>query len=152
MLPVGAVAPEFSLESQSGVALRLSEFKGKKNVVLYFYPKDFTTGCTIEANAFRESFKSFDGVEAVILGVSADTVESHRRFSDHCQLPYTILSDTKKDVRKLYDVSGAFGLSGRVTYVIDKEGVIRGAFSSQLHPKRHVAEALATLARIDEKS
>jgi thioredoxin-dependent peroxiredoxin len=146
---VGDAAPDFALSSQTGETVRLSEFAGKRNVVLYFYPKDFTTGCTAEAGAFRDGYESFKNLDAEVLGISADSVESHRRFSSDCKLPFKMLSDAGKEVRELYGVPTTLGLiPGRVTFVIDKEGIVREVFSSQLQPTRHAKEAMEALRRI----
>jgi thioredoxin-dependent peroxiredoxin len=142
---VGQKAPDFALPSQSNEIIHLSDFAGKKNVVLYFYPKDFTPGCTAEARAFRESYQVFSDAETEVIGVSSDSVETHQRFSQRCELPFQILSDVGKKVRELYGVKSTLGFSGRVTFVIDKEGVVRHVFSSQLQPTRHVKEALEAL-------
>ncbi len=149
-LRAGDRAPEFSLQSQSGDVVKLSDYIGKKNVVLYFYPKDFTSGCTAEARAFRESYQEFNDSQTEVIGVSSDSVETHKRFSEHCSLPFNLLSDASKHVRELYGVSSTFGLSGRVTFVIDKEGVIRHVFSSQLRPTKHIREALGALKAVQE--
>lgn len=147
-LGAGKKAPGFELPSQSGEVVRLSDYLGKKNVVLYFYPKDFTAGCTAEANAFRESYQVFQDTETEVIGVSADSVETHHRFQEQCSLPFNLLSDVGKKVRELYGVPSTFGLSGRVTFVIDKEGIIRHVFSSQLRPTKHIKEALDALKAV----
>ncbi len=147
---VGDTAPEFELDSNSGKKVSLSEFRGKKNVVLYFYPKDETMGCTREACGFRDRYEAFTELGAEVVGISSDTTESHRRFAEHHALPFTLLSDPKKKVRKLYGVPSNMGfLPGRVTYVIDKRGIIRHIFNSQLHPEEHVNEALRILKSIE---
>src|SRR5215510_5293493 len=143
---VGDQAPDFALESESGKSVTLSQFRGTKNVVLYFYPKDETMGCTREACGFRDRYEAFAELGAEVLGVSSDSTESHRQFSSHHKLPFTLLSDPKKMVRKLYGVPSSMGfVPGRVTYVIDKGGVIRHIFNSQMHPEEHVSEALRIL-------
>jgi peroxiredoxin Q/BCP len=145
---VGDRAPDFALHSQNDKEIHLSEYIGKKNVVLYFYPKDFTAGCTAEAKGFRESYQAFNDSETEVIGVSSDSVETHQRFSQKCGLPFNILSDAGKQVRELYGVSSIFGLPGRVTFVIDKEGVVRHVFSSQLQPTKHIKEALEALRTV----
>jgi peroxiredoxin Q/BCP len=143
---VGNKAPDFSLPSQSGGVVSLSDFIGKKNVVLYFYPKDYTTGCTKEARTFRSMYDELKKLDAEVLGVSSDSVASHQGFAESCGLPYPILSDREKRVRGLYGVSSTLGIiPGRVTFVIDKRGTVRGVFSSQLQPERHVREAIEVL-------
>ena len=147
MIGVGERAPDFTLPAQDGEKVHLGDFIGTKNVVLYFYPKDFTLGCTAEAKAFRESYQVFQDTNTEVIGVSGDAVETHRRFSEHCNLPFAIVSDAAKAVRDSYGVSSGL-LGGRVTFVIDKQGVIRYVFSSQLQPTRHVREALEALRRL----
>jgi thioredoxin-dependent peroxiredoxin len=145
----GSKAPNFTLPSQSGVMVNLKDFIGKKPVVLFFYPKDDTPGCTKEACAFRDDYEEFDKLDAQVIGISSDSVESHRRFAKKHDLPFTLLSDEGRKVRRLYGVPNAFGLfPGRVTYVIDEEGVVRHIFSSQLGVEQHVEEALKALHSI----
>lgn len=142
---VGDVAPDFVLSSQNNEMVRLNDFFGRKNVVLYFYPKDFTQGCTAEAKSFRDSYQDFQDSNTEVIGVSSDSVETHQRFSQQCGLPFSILSDSTKKVRELYGANSILGSPGRVTYVIDMEGTIRFVFSSVLQPTRHVREALEAL-------
>jgi peroxiredoxin Q/BCP len=152
-LRVGDPAPDFTLYSQAGEQVELGRMIGKKEIVLYFYPKDNTPGCTTEARAFRDSYEAFREAGADVLGVSSDTVDSHRQFATMCNLPFTILSDPGGKVRKLYGVPSTMGLiPGRVTYIIDRKGVIRHIFSSQMNPAKHVDEALRVLATIREHS
>ncbi len=147
---VGDIAPDFTLPSQSGEPVSLKDFQGKKSVVLYFYPKDDTPGCTAESCAFRDSYETFTEAGAVVIGVSADSPQSHQQFATKYRLPFTLLSDTGNQLRKLYGVPGAaFGLlPGRVTYVIDKEGVVRHVFNSMMNFKAHVDESLKTIKEI----
>jgi peroxiredoxin Q/BCP len=141
---VGDVAPDFSLPDQTGTAVRLHDLVGRKSVVLYFYPKDQTPGCTAEARAFRDSYDAFTAAGAEVIGVSGDSVASHRRFAAHQGLPFLLLSDRDGKVRELYGVEKTLGLlPGRVTYVIDREGVVRHIYSSQLRVTRHSRESLA---------
>jgi peroxiredoxin Q/BCP len=140
---VGDVAPDFTLPDQSGTPVRLRDLVGRKSVVLYFYPKDETPGCTIEARAFRDSYDAFTAAGAQVVGVSSDTVASHRRFAQHHDLPFLLLSDRDGAVRELYGVERTLGiLPGRVTYVIDSDGVVRHVYASQLRVTRHTREAL----------
>ena len=146
---VGAVAPDFTLPSQSGERVSLKDFIGKKPVVLFFYPRDDTPGCTKEVCAFRDSFEGFRRFDAEVIGISSDSVESHKRFAAKHNLPFTLLSDEGGKVRRLYGVPNTFSLfPGRVTYVIDEEGVVRHVFSSQIEAARHVEEALEALKSI----
>jgi peroxiredoxin Q/BCP len=143
---VGDRAPDFALPSAGGATVRLSDFRGKKAVVLYFYPKDDTPGCTKEACGFRDSYEEFTNAGAEVIGVSSDTAESHRGFASKHGLPFTLLSDRGGQVRKQYGVPATLGLlPGRVTFVIDRDGVVRHVFNSQLAATRHVGEALAAL-------
>jgi peroxiredoxin Q/BCP len=140
---IGQPAPDFELPDQHGGPVRLSQFRGTQAVVIFFYPKDDTTGCVKEACAFRDNFAKFD---ARILGISSDSPESHVRFAAKYQLPFTLLSDTGGRVRKGYGVPKTFGiLPGRATFVIDRHGILRHFFSSQSQPERHVQEALTAL-------
>jgi peroxiredoxin Q/BCP len=145
----GSLAPNFTLPSQSGKMVSLRDFLGKKPVILFFYPKDDTPGCTKEACAFRERHEDFRELNAEVIGISSDPVESHRSFAAKHELPFTLLSDEGGKVRKLYGASSTFGLvPGRVTYVLDEEGVVRHIFSSQLGVEEHVEEALEALHSI----
>ena len=142
----GSLAPNFTLPSQSGKKVSLREFLGRRPVILFFYPKDDTPGCTKEACAFRERYEDFRELDAEVIGISSDSVESHRSFAAEHGLPFTLLSDEGGKVRRLYGASSAFGLfPGRVTYVLDEEGVVRHIFSSQLGVEKHVEEALESL-------
>jgi peroxiredoxin Q/BCP len=143
---VGSVAPNFTLPSQSGEMVSLKDFLGRKPVVLFFYPKDDSPGCTREVCAFRDNFEEFGMLDAEVIGISSDSVESHMSFAVKHDLSLTLLSDEGGNIRRLYAVPKTFGLfPGRVTYVIDKEGVVRHVFASQLSVERHVQEALAAL-------
>jgi peroxiredoxin Q/BCP len=145
-IEVGGLAPDFTLPDQSGQPVSLSDFKGRKAVVLYFYPKDFTGGCTAEACAFRDSYEVFKEAGAEVIGVSSDSTDSHQGFAAKHRLPFVLLSDSGGKLRKQYGVPATLGLlPGRVTYVIDKEGVVRHIFNSQLAATRHVEEALKIL-------
>jgi thioredoxin-dependent peroxiredoxin len=149
---VGSKAPDSTLLSQSGEMVSLRDFLGRKPVVLYFYPKDDTPGCTKEACAFRDNFEEFRKLDAEVIGISSDSVESHRSFAKKHHLPFTLLSDGEGKVRRLYGVPNTLGLfPGRVTYVIDEEGVVRHIFSSQLGMEKHVEEALKALRSIESK-
>ena len=146
---VGSKAPDFSLPSQSGEMVSLKDFLGEKLVILYFYPKDDTPGCTKEACAFRDEHEEFGKLDAEVIGVSSDSVESHRRFAEKHDLSFTLLSDEGGKVRRMYGVPNTFGIfPGRVTYVIDEAGVVRHVFSSQIGAVKHVEGALKSLASI----
>jgi peroxiredoxin Q/BCP len=143
---VGDVAPDFTLLDQRGKPVRLHELTERKNVALYFYPKDATPGCTIEARSFRDAYTEFAAADTEVVGISSDSVKSHERFAAHERLPFLLLSDRDGAVRKLYGVERTLGvLPGRVTYVIGRGGVIRHVYNSQLRVTRHSREALQAL-------
>ncbi|MFT3928316.1 MAG: peroxiredoxin [Myxococcales bacterium] len=145
-LAAGAKAPEFSLKDQDGKQVTLSDFRGQKNVVVYFYPKDDTPGCTKESCAFRDQYTAFTDVGCEVLGISSDSEKSHKAFAEKYRLPFSLLSDAGGKVRASFGVPATMGLlPGRVTYVIDKQGVIRHAFNSQINATQHVDEALSIL-------
>lgn len=146
---VGATAPDFTKTTQDGHSISLSQFRGEKTVVLYFYPKDETPGCTAEACTFRDNFEDFVEAGAVVIGVSQDSDESHKRFAAHHRLPFLLVSDRDKALQKAYGVPKTMGLlPGRVTFVIDREGTVQHVFNSQLNAKKHVKEALEVVERL----
>jgi peroxiredoxin Q/BCP len=151
-LPVGSRAPDFELADQDGAMVQLSELTQEHVVVLYFYPKDETPGCTAEACAFRDAYDVFLEAGAQVVGVSADSVARHKRFAQHHGLGFVLLSDEDKKVRKLYDVKDTvpFLLPGRETYVIDTDRVIRHHFSAQIAATAHVEEALGVVRRLSD--
>ncbi|MDE3196107.1 MAG: peroxiredoxin [Acidobacteriota bacterium] len=143
----GDRAPEFELKDQDGSIVRLRDLTAQGPVVLFFYPKDDTTGCTKEACRFRDDYAKFRDAGARVFGVSSDSESSHRDFASKYSLPYPLLSDPGGKVRKLYGATGLFGLlPGRVTFVIGRDGVIRRVYSSQTNFERHAGEALAAVA------
>jgi len=145
-LSVGTKAPDFTLNDQHGKPVSLADFRGQKSVVVYFYPKDDTPGCTAEACSFRDQFTEFSDAGAEVIGISSDSEASHKKFAEKHKLPFTLLSDRGGKVRTAFGVPATFGLlPGRVTFVIDKEGVVRHAFNSQINATKHVAESLAVL-------
>ncbi len=146
---VGDPAPDFTLLSQSGESVSLNDFRNQKSVVLYFYPKDDTPGCTKESCEFRDQYEVFKAAGAEVIGISADSPESHQNFAAKYNLPFTLLSDKDNQVRKLYGVpSTAFVLPGRVTYVIDEQGIVKNIFNSQFNFKGHIEESLKTLQSV----
>lgn len=148
-IDIGDNAPDFTLQDQTGASRSLNEFLGKSAIVLYFYPKDDTPGCTAEACSFRDSYEAFTDIGAVVIGVSSDSEESHEKFAAHYKLPFTLLSDSRNAVRKLYGVPSTFGLlPGRVTYIIDSKGVVRHIFDSQFAATKHVTESLEILRNL----
>ena len=149
---VGDTAPNFTLRDQNGSMVSLSDFRGKKAVVLYFYPKDDTPGCTAESCGFRDQYEVFKTAGAEVIGVSGDSPESHQKFAAKYNLPFTLLSDKDNKVRKEYGATMAFGfVPGRVTYVIDQEGVVRFVLDTMFNFQAHVEEALKTLQELAVK-
>jgi peroxiredoxin Q/BCP len=148
---VGDVAPDFTLPDQSGAPVSLGDLVGKTCIVLFFYPRDNTSICTAEACAFRDNYEVFKGKGADVIGVSSDSVESHQQFAAAYQLPFTLLSDADSEIRKRYGVPTAFGLPGRVTYIIDRQGIVRHIFFSQFASDKHVTQALQAVQSIYEE-
>jgi peroxiredoxin Q/BCP len=152
MIKEGNKAPDFSATDQNGNKVKLSSFKGKKNVVLYFYPKDMTPGCTTEACDFRDQLKKFKGTE--ILGVSIDSPERHQKFIEKYDLPFTLISDVDQKVVNKYGVWQGKKLYGRKfmgivrsTFIIDKAGVVRKIFP-KVKVKGHIDEVLEALKEL----
>jgi thioredoxin-dependent peroxiredoxin len=146
---IGDTAPDFTLPSQSGETVSLSDYRGKKVVVLYFYPKDNTPGCTAEACGFRDSYEAFTENGAEVIGISSDSVDTHGSFSGKHDLPFVLLSDKGGTVRKSYGVPNTLMvLPGRVTYVIDREGTVRHVFSSMTNIGGHIDEALTKVKEL----
>jgi peroxiredoxin Q/BCP len=145
MPKVGDKAPDFSVAASDGTTVHLKDYMGKGNIILYFYPKDDTTGCTKEACGLRDTFDEFKGLNATILGVSFDSVASHKAFIAKYNLPFVLLADTDKSVAKLYGVADdGSRVASRVTFVIDKAGKI--AFvDSKVNPATHAAELRTVL-------
>lgn len=144
-LKIGDKAPDFTLMDEHGFPISLKDFLGKKPVVLYFYPKDFTSGCTTEACSFRDDYKLYEEKGAAVIGVSLDSVGSHSRFSEKYNLPFPLLSDNKKEVAKTYGVLGTAGfLAKRVTFIINKSGEIAAIFP-KVDVKQHSQEVLKAL-------
>lgn len=149
-LMAGVTAPDFELPSSSGKPLRLSSFRGRQ-VVLYFYPKDDTSGCTMEACSFRDNLPRFDELDAVVLGVSKDSLESHKKFIEKYSLNFTLLSDEGLKAHKLYDTwkekvnyGRKYMGTERSTFVIGADGKIKKVFR-KVSPGGHEAEVLAAL-------
>lgn len=145
-LTVGSSAPLFTLPDQDGHPVVLAEALKVGPVVVYFYPRDDTPGCTAQACKFRDGYADFSDAGAQVLGISADTVDSHKKFAERYRLPFRLLADTDDAVHTAYGVQAALGLiRGRVTYVIDSTGVIRHVFEDRLHATAHVSDALHVL-------
>ena len=145
----GDKAPDFTLPSQTGEPVRLHDRLGERVVVLYFYPRDNTSGCTAEACAFRDSHEVFTDAGAEVIGVSSDSVAKHTAFADQHELPFTLLSDQGGRVRKSYGVPAVLGLiPGRVTYVIDRQGMVRHVFNSMTNIGQHISDALTVVREL----
>ncbi len=142
-LAVGTIAPDFSVKDTNGNTVTLSAFKGK-TVVLYFYPKDDTPGCTKQAQSFRDSYPEYQGKEMVVLGVSRDDEASHKAFTEKYGLPFQLLADTDGAITKAYDVDGG-GYAKRVTYIIDSEGKISQVLD-KINTESHAKDILAAIA------
>jgi thioredoxin-dependent peroxiredoxin len=148
---VGSTAPDFTLNSQDGKPISLHDFKGKW-VVLYFYPKDMTPGCTIEAHNFQRDLEKYSAVNAVILGVSLQDEKSHREFCAKESLTFKLLADTKKEVSEKYDSIMNFGvvqLSARHTFLIDPNGAVRKVWTD-VDVKKHSNDVLAAIEEIEK--
>ena len=149
---VGDKAPDFELVKPDGSLFRLKDQLKEKNVVLYFYPKDNTPGCTKQACEFRDQYEVFKEHDAEVVGISGDSAHSHETFEKSHRLPFVLLSDKGNQVRNLFGVPRKFGIiPGRVTYVIDKNGVVRYIFNSMTKPLEHVKNALDVLKSIEKK-
>lgn len=146
---VGDRAPAFTLPNQSGTPVNLEDLLGKKPLVLYFYPKDDTPGCTAESCAFRDSYEVFQEAGAEVIGISGDSSASHEKFAAKHNLPFTLLADTGNKVRSLYGVPATlFILPGRVTYIIDQKGIVQRIFDSQLDFNGHVNESIKVIQNL----
>jgi len=143
-IKIGDNIPDFSLKDQDGNLLKISNYLGKKKLVIFFYPQDGSLNCTREACYFRDLSDVFEEADAVVIGISSQSVESHKEFAERNMLKYTLLSDNENKVRKLFGVPGRiFGLiPGRVTYVTDRSGKVVYIFDSQTETQRHADEAL----------
>jgi thioredoxin-dependent peroxiredoxin len=146
-IQVGGKIPDFALHDQNGKLFEISSLIGKKKLIIYFYPKDNSPGCTREACYFRDQFDVFNNAGAAIIGISGQSVESHKKFAEKHKLTFTLLSDAGNKVRKMFGVpANALGLlPGRVTYVADQTGKVVYIFNSQRQAERHIDEALKIL-------
>jgi peroxiredoxin Q/BCP len=148
-IQVGDKIPSFSLKDQNNTIFSSTNFIGKKAMIIYFYPKDDTPGCTKEACSFRDEFEDFVELNAEIIGISSDSVESHKEFAKKYNLPFTLLADTKKEVQKLFGVPKSIlgMIPGRVTYVVDKNGTVIYIFNSLRNAEQHIVEAKKALRK-----
>jgi thioredoxin-dependent peroxiredoxin len=150
-LKEGEMAPDFAMKDSKGKVSRLSELRGKKSVVAYFYPKDFTPGCTTEAIEFTKDYEKFKNAEIEIVGISPDTEESHTKFRDKMGIPYQLVADTEKDVSRKYGVYGLKKFMGReymgvnrTTFLVDKSGRLVKIFA-RVKPAGHSKEVFEAL-------
>jgi peroxiredoxin Q/BCP len=144
MIQIGDKCPDFQLSDATGEVIRITDFIGKKKLVIYFYPKDDTPGCTKEACSFRDSYEDFKEFDCEVIGISSDDEQKHAAFATKNQLPFILLADKDKVARKLFGVPGnLFGLiPGRVTYIIGLDGFVKGIYNSQTNPLGHINKAL----------
>jgi peroxiredoxin Q/BCP len=149
-ISIGDLCPTFSLQNQDGQTINIQDFIGTKNVIIYFYPKDNTVGCTKEACSFRDAMQDLNNLDCEVFGVSADSVSSHKKFANKYRLTFNLLSDIDNTVRKSFKVpANLFGLiPGRVTYIINKEGKVVHIINSQMNPDKHIRETIEVLKSI----
>jgi peroxiredoxin Q/BCP len=153
-LKVGQPAPDFTVTAADGRELKLADFRGKKHVVLYFYPADFTAVCTKETCGFRDIYQDLASKDTEVIGVSVDDDAKHRAFADKYRLPFALVSDPDRALSATYGATGGvldlvgFKKSRRVTYVIDKQGTIRGVFQGELSASKHVDGAKGVIATL----
>ena len=146
----GDQCPSFKLPNQNGEEVNSDDLIGTKSLVIYFYPKDETAGCTQQACSFRDAYQDLKDMGAEVIGISSDSIDSHNAFAKNHNLPFILLADKQKKVRKLFGVpTNLLGIiPGRVTYIVDKEGIVQGVFNSQIKVNQHVAEAKKVLERL----
>ncbi len=151
-IKIGDKCPIFSLLDQKGEMYNLNDVIGRKNCVIYFYPKDNTWGCTKQACSFRDAFQDFVDLGCEVIGISSDSVSSHKLFSEKYNLNFPILSDSKDEVRNLFGVpKSLFGLlKGRVTYIIDKNGIVVWVFNSQVNSVAHISKAISFVKEMEK--
>ncbi len=151
-IQVGDKCPSFSLPNQRGETVNINDLVGEKLLVIYFYPKDETGGCTAEACSFRDSYEDFSALGCEVIGISSDSISAHERFASNHRLNFTLLADTEKKVQKLFGVPRSFLglLAGRVTYIIDKKGIVRSIHNSQSNPEGHITAAKQAIETILE--
>ncbi len=153
MLRIGSEAPDFTLGSEGGGKVRLRDYRGKMIVVLFFYPKDFTAGCTAEVCGYRDWYKGLTRTDVALLGVSHDDAVSHQKFIAAHNLPFTLLSDSDHSVTRRYDalwLGGLVPFTRRVTYVIDKSGIVRGAFHHEFAIGSFISDVANVLEALKE--
>ena len=150
MIRIDDKIPNFTARDLNGNNFDSQNYIGKKPLVIYFYPKDNTAGCTIQACTFRDQYQDFTDLGAEVIGISSDSVASHQKFSATYQLPFILLSDENQKIRNLFGVpKGLLGLApGRVTYVVDNNGVVKMIFDNGLMVKKHISKALEAIKKI----
>ena len=149
----GDSAPSFTLPTQNGNNVSLDDYLGKKTLVLFFYPKDDSSGCTAEVCSFRDNYEVFKEAGAEVIGISSDSETSHQKFTAKNRLPFQLLSDQGGKVRKLFGVPTTLGfIPGRVTYIIDKGGIVRHTFTSLTNIDGHIADALRVVKEISAET
>jgi peroxiredoxin Q/BCP len=148
-LQIGDKAPDFNLISQHQQSVALKDLLKKGPVVIFFYPKDDTRVCTAEACAFRDAFTAFNEIKTTVVGISSDSVESHKAFATKYNLQFLLLSDPLQEVRNAFGVPKMMGMMpGRVTYVIDANGIIQHVYNASFRAKEHVEQALRALKKL----
>jgi peroxiredoxin Q/BCP len=156
VLKVGQEAPPFEVKASNGKTLALGDYRGKKNVVLFFYPKDFTAVCTTEVCGFRDMYQDLAGKDTEVIGVSLDSDASHEKFATKHNVPYALVADTQRTLAKSYEaiggLGGLLGITKRVTYVIDKQGKIAGAFDGTFDADPHLGGVRDTVAKLAQAS
>jgi peroxiredoxin Q/BCP len=147
-ISIGDSCPYFSLQNQDGQTINIQDYIGTKNIIIYFYPKDNTVGCTKEACSFRDAMQDLNNLDCEVVGISADSVASHKAFANQFRLTFNLLSDVGNEIRKMFKVpANVFGLiPGRVTYVVNKGGKIVHVINSQLNPDKHIKETIEVVS------
>ncbi len=147
-ISIGDSCPHFSLQNQDGQTINIQDYIGTKNIIIYFYPKDNTVGCTKEACSFRDAMQDLNNLDCEVVGISADSVASHKAFANQFRLNFNLLSDVGNEIRKMFKVpANVFGLiPGRVTYVVNKGGKIVHVINSQLNPDKHIKETIEVVS------
>ena len=147
-ISIGDSCPHFSLQNQDGKTINIQDYIGTKNIIIYFYPKDNTVGCTKEACSFRDAMQDLNNLDCEVVGISADSVASHKAFANQFRLNFNLLSDVGNEIRKMFKVpANVFGLiPGRVTYVVNKGGKIVHVINSQLNPDKHIKETIEVVS------
>ncbi len=150
-LEVGDKIPDFVLKDQNNNDFNIANFRGKQIMVIYFYPKDDTPGCTTEACAFRDGYEVFTDLDVKVIGISSDGVTSHKKFANKYNLPFTLLADTDKKAQKLFGVPKSFlgMIPGRVTYIVNKGGEVVHIFNSMTNAEKHITESLSIIKEMN---